>query len=169
MPQDCTCDRTQGWCPRCAALLAMTQEVIEPKPRMGARATEADMRRMLAQALPSVSRETRRVAHAPERAGVYTNKLEERYAGVLAQRTLTGEVVAWWYHPFGIRLADKCYYHPDFFVQLADSTLEIHETKGFMRDDAAVKLKAAARQFPCFVFRLIQWEKKQWVMTEIPP
>ena len=35
---------------------------------------------------------------------------------------------------------------------LADGTLELHEVKGFWRDDAKVKIKAAAQQYP-FVFR----------------
>ncbi len=141
---------------------------------MPARVTEADMRRILDQPVAGkrygskYPSKKRLVAKAARRDSVYTNQLEERYAGVLEQRHVIGEIHKIWYQPFGIKLADKCYYHPDFMIQLADGTLEIHETKGFMRDDASVKIKTAARLFPCYIFRLVKWEKKQWVITEIP-
>ena len=49
-------------------------------------------------------------------------------------------------------LADRCSYLPDFFIVKADGTPEFHETKGFWRDDARIKVKMAAKLFPCFVF-----------------
>jgi hypothetical protein len=35
-----------------------------------------------------------------------------------------------------------------------------YETKGFMRDDAIVKIKTAAKQFPMFTFVLVTRKKK---------
>lgn len=94
------------------------------------------------------------------------NKLEQRYADELESQLQRGEIAYWKAHPFGLRLADKTFYHPDFLVMLADGTLEVHETKGFMRDDANVKLKVAASQFP-FVFRLVMWKEKTWQIRAI--
>lgn len=126
------------------------------------RITEEEMRLLLGNTARQPLKGKGRVGVSP-----YKNKLEERYAGYLEQCKLAGEVYQYWYEPFGIKLAEKTYYHPDFLVQLPDGTLEIHETKGFMRDDAAVKIKTAARKYPCYVFRLVRWEKRQWHITEI--
>jgi hypothetical protein len=42
------------------------------------------------------------------------------------------------------------------------------ETKGFRRDDAMVKLKVAARLFPCFQFVLATRVRGVWVCTSVP-
>lgn len=94
------------------------------------------------------------------------NKLEQAYADELEMQRQRGEIELWKAHPFGLRLANKTFYHPDFLVMLTDGSLEIHETKGFMRDDANVKLKVAAAQFP-FVFRLVKKKGKTWKITTI--
>lgn len=86
------------------------------------------------------------------------NKLEAAYAQHLDVLQHAGEVIWWRYEAVGLRLADRTFYHPDFLVMMADGTLEAHETKGFMRDDANVKLKVAASAFP-FVFRLVKKQK----------
>ena len=86
------------------------------------------------------------------------NKLEAAYAQHLDALKHAG-MVAWWrYEAVGLRLADRTFYHPDFLVMMADGALEAHETKGFMRDDANVKLKVAAGVFP-FVFKLVKKQK----------
>jgi hypothetical protein len=39
-----------------------------------------------------------------------------------------------------------------------------------MRDDANVKIKVAAAQFPQYVFRLIQWDRRTgWQTKTYPP
>jgi hypothetical protein len=44
---------------------------------------------------------------------------------------------------------------------------EIHETKGFLRDDANVKIKVAAAQFTWFKFKMIFWDKREgWKVRE---
>jgi len=43
----------------------------------------------------------------------------------------------------------------------------VHEVKGFMRDDAAVKLKMAAAAFPWWQFKLIRRINGQWEETTI--
>lgn len=94
------------------------------------------------------------------------NKLEAAWAAELAQQQARGEIQFWRYSPCGLRLADKTFYHPDFLVVEADGTVRFDETKGFMRDDANVKIKVAAAQFP-FVFRLIKRKGKEWAISTI--
>lgn len=64
-----------------------------------------------------------------------------------------GLIACYWFHFLKLRLAARCFYDTDFLVQNLDGALEIHETKGFMEDDAAVKLKVAAwlSPFPIIV------------------
>ena len=76
------------------------------------------------------------------------NKTEQRYADHLETRKQAGEVA--WYRFEGIkfRLADNTFYTPDFAVMLVNGQLEAHEVKGHWQDDARVKVKVAADQYP---------------------
>ncbi|MFG6376101.1 MAG: hypothetical protein K1W05_09320 [Desulfovibrio sp.] len=88
------------------------------------------------------------------------NRLEARYAAYLEEQYRNGEIVLWRYESMKLILADRCSYLPDFFIVKADGTPEFHETKGFWRDDARIKVKMAAKLFPCFVFYGVQWDRK---------
>lgn len=66
-----------------------------------------------------------------------------------------------------LRLANGCRYTPDFATMLADGSLSFWEVKGFMRDDAAVKLKVAAAQFPAWAFWLVWRKGGQWHQQRI--
>ena len=66
-----------------------------------------------------------------------------------------------------LRLAGRTRYTPDFvsialLLGLPPITLTCWEVKGFMRDDAAVKIKVAAQMFPLFSFVLVTREKRVW-------
>ncbi|MGF6764034.1 hypothetical protein P3T24_004365 [Paraburkholderia sp. GAS33] len=100
------------------------------------------------------------------RAGAM-NKTEEAYAAHLdAQRSL-GLVLWFRFEGLKLRLADSTFYDTDFVVLAANGQLEIHEVKGFMTDDANVKLKVAASQYP-FVFRLVRKAKGgNWDIREV--
>jgi hypothetical protein len=76
------------------------------------------------------------------------NKLETRYSLELERRVTAGEVVWWKYEAVTLKLAPDVRYTCDFFVMLADGSLEAHETKGFYRDDSRIKLHTAASLFP---------------------
>jgi hypothetical protein len=95
------------------------------------------------------------------------NKTEMAYAAYLdAQRSL-GRVLWFRFEGMKLRLADSTFYDTDFVVMVADGQLEVHEVKGFMTDDAAVKLKVAASQYP-FVFRLVRKGKGgAWDIREV--
>ena len=95
------------------------------------------------------------------------NRLESRYAEHLGYLRLEGKVSAFMYEAVTLRLADRTSYNPDFFLVMPDGTIEIHETKGFMRDDAAVKIKVAAKMFPWFTFKLVRYNRGTWEITTI--
>jgi len=80
------------------------------------------------------------------------NSTEKAYADRLTLLQQGGQIAWFAFEAVKFRLADKTFYTPDFAVMLADSTMEIHEVKGFWEDDARVKIKVAAEMFP-FVFR----------------
>ncbi|MGB3271111.1 MAG: DUF1064 domain-containing protein [Rhodanobacter sp.] len=76
------------------------------------------------------------------------NKTEAAYAQHLEIRKVAGEILWYRFEGVKLRLADNTFYSPDFVVMLADGTLECHEVKGFWQDDARVKIKVAADQYP---------------------
>jgi hypothetical protein len=90
------------------------------------------------------------------------NKLEEAYMRQLDFLKTIGAVKSWKYESLKLRLAEGAWYTPDFFVELTDGVLEIHETKGFMREAAFVRLKVAAEQYPQFRFKLVKRIKGLW-------
>lgn len=87
---------------------------------------------------------------APKTAG-RVNKTEARYAERLAQLQAAGEITAYRYEAIKLRLADNTFYTPDFLVTCHEH-IELHEVKGHWEDDARVKIKVAAEQFPQFRF-----------------
>ena len=88
------------------------------------------------------------------------NRLEKSYAEHLDLLLHKGDVVWWKFEAVKLRLADNTFLSPDFFVMLPSGELEAHETKGFMTEDANVKLKVAAAMFP-FRFYLIRAVSKK--------
>jgi hypothetical protein len=66
------------------------------------------------------------------------------------------------------KLAADCRYTPDFMVFMCDGTIEFHETKGFMREDARVKLYTAAAQWPYFKFVIVKRLGHGWTFKDVP-
>ncbi len=89
------------------------------------------------------------------------NKTEAAYAGELELRQRAGEIVWYRFEAIKLRLAGKTFYTPDFVVIMANGEVQFHEVKGFWRDDARVKIKVAAEQFP-FRFIAIRKTKGGW-------
>jgi hypothetical protein len=89
------------------------------------------------------------------------NKTEAAYASYLEGMRVAGHIIRWDYEPEKLRLADLTYYTPDFRVVYPDGAIEFHEVKGFVRDDAMVKLKVAAETHP-YRFVMIKRLKGQW-------
>jgi len=93
------------------------------------------------------------------------NKTEQRYADQLEMQYRAGKIVAWRFNAIRFRLAEGAYYKPDFFIVKLDS-FEIHETKGFFREAAKVRIKTAAELYPWFKWYAVQLKKKAWVYEE---
>lgn len=77
----------------------------------------------------------------------HMNKTEAQYALYLDAEKQAGRILEWYYEPFGLKLAPKTFWHPDFLVLTPGHFLELHECKGFMEDHANVKIKVAAVKF----------------------
>jgi hypothetical protein len=96
----------------------------------------------------------------------YRNKWEREYAGRLDQRKYLKEIRDYQYENVGFRLADKCFFYPDFFIAMS-THFEVHDVKGFMRDDALVKLKIAKDMYPWFRWVIVKKVKGEWEEKEI--
>lgn len=83
------------------------------------------------------------------------NKTESLYARRLENMRAMGNIHRYEFEPLKLRLADSTFYTPDFMV-VRNDLIELHEVKGFWRDDARVKIKVAAKQFPEFKFVAVQ-------------
>lgn len=88
------------------------------------------------------------------------NKSEAEYEATLIARQQAGAVLWQQFQSMTLVLAKDTRYTPDFNVMAADGVLEMHEVKGFMRDDANVKIKVAAAMFP-FRFFLVRKRAKR--------
>lgn len=94
------------------------------------------------------------------------NKLEAAYDAHLHSLHAAGEVLWYRFEPMRLRLANGAWFKPDFGVKLRDGSFEFHETKGFWREAARVRIKVAAELFP---FRFIAVTRKKgggWAREE---
>ena len=93
------------------------------------------------------------------------NKLETAWGA-----QLTAQKMTWLFERITLKIADDTRYTPDFFsLGLTDDVPTFYEVKGFMRDDARVKLKVAADRFPMFRFYLVTRKGGAWQVEEIEP
>jgi hypothetical protein len=80
------------------------------------------------------------------------NKTEAAFAAYLASVYPDAQVER---EGITLRLANGVRYTPDFCVFNPGGDVVFYEVKGFMRDDAAVKVKVAAGKFPRASFWLV--------------
>lgn len=84
------------------------------------------------------------------------NKTEQAYRAYLEAEKQAGRIEAYWFEALKLKVADSaCFYTPDFLVMRPDGSLELHEVKGSPRiftDDAKVKCKSVATQYPFKLF-----------------
>ena len=108
------------------------------------------------------------------------NKLEAAYAGYLELQKKAGEIEDWGYEKIKFRLADGKWWKPDFMVtksffggvtsrgkRTSGFLIEIHETKGFDREAAALKRSVAAELFPWFDFYLVKRAGHMWKIRKV--
>ena len=93
------------------------------------------------------------------------NKTEKRYAQNLELRRKAGEITRYSFETLKFILAKNTSYTPDFLV-ITPECIELHEVKGWWREDARVKIKVAAQMFPEFRWIAIQWKNEGWVYEE---
>lgn len=99
------------------------------------------------------------------------NKLERDYWEHLDGLRQAGEILDFRYEKLAFTLGHDCRLQPDFLVIYPDGRIEIHECKGFMEEDARVKLKTFATAFPYFPLYLITRERPNagWKVERIKP
>jgi hypothetical protein len=93
------------------------------------------------------------------------NGTETAYGKALELRQRAGEVAWYRFEGIKLRLADGCFYSPDFAVMLSSGEMEIHEVKGHWTDDARVKIKMAAEMYP-FRFIAIKKARGGWATED---
>jgi hypothetical protein len=100
------------------------------------------------------------------------NKTEQRYAELLGNRKLAGDIQDFAYEPIRLRLAaDNAFYAPDFGVLSAAGFYELHEVKvgrvsesgalvALEEEAARVRRKVAAERHPFRFMLAIERPKK---------
>lgn len=97
----------------------------------------------------------------------FKSDLEARYAAHLECRKIAGDLRDWRYEPIRLRLADGTFYKPDFMVMAMDDVIEIHESKGHMREAARVRLNVAVEMFPFRFFLVSALGKDNFEVTRL--
>ena len=70
-----------------------------------------------------------------------------------------------------LRLGHDCRYTPDYVCASegpGEWEINAFEVKGFQRDDAMVKLRVAAREYPWIRFHLVTGKPGAWQIQEVP-
>ena len=94
------------------------------------------------------------------------NKLEQAWLDKLKFGNFTDKVYV---QAIKFKLCNGVTYCPDFVVVQHHGHMVCYETKGFMRDDAAIKIKMAAKEFPNFTWILVWKKDRQWKTQTILP
>lgn len=101
------------------------------------------------------------------------NKTEEAYERVLRARQYAGEILWYRFEGVKLKLAGNTFLTVDFALMRADGVIEMHDCKGskaVYMDDARVKMKVAAQEYP-FVFRVVFPRPKKdgggWITEEV--
>lgn len=93
------------------------------------------------------------------------NQWERQYSGHLLTLKAAGEVVWYRWEPVKLLLAPRLTYTVDFVAVYRDGRTEFIDVKGFEREDAVVKFKAAAELYPVWTFRMVAKRAGEWVTT----
>lgn len=76
------------------------------------------------------------------------NKAESAYEQHLELLKRAGELSWYKFEGIKLRLADNCFYTPDFILMKPDGHIECHEVKSIWLGDAKVKIRMAAELYP---------------------
>lgn len=94
------------------------------------------------------------------------NKTETKFSLRLEALKRAGHITEWRFEALKFRLADMTTYTPDFLVIGIDGSITLIDTKAYWKkagkvgitEDANVKVKVVAEQYPWFVFQTT-WEQ----------
>ena len=89
------------------------------------------------------------------------NKLERAFWERLQDAQKAGVFEDAYSHQLKLKVIGNRWYYPDFHAARSRVST-IFETKGWMREDAELKLIAAAERYPCFEWVLVTREKRRW-------
>jgi len=149
--------------PENKSLMTWREAIAVQNTALGIKNRHLAPKPMLAEPSPQV-KAVRELGERSKHISGEPNGLEKKYIVYLEQRRICGEITTWKFEAIKLKLAKATFFNVDFLVVMPDRTIELHETKGFMEDDANVKLKVAAEMFPEFKFVLVKWNKnaKDW-------
>lgn len=105
------------------------------------------------------------------------NKVETLYSELLERSRMAGDVLDWGFEKIKFKLADNTYFEIDFYYIARDMSLYLVECKAAWKqkdgsykahweDDARVKIKVAAQQFPFFRFLGMSRSPTGWLTEE---
>lgn len=91
------------------------------------------------------------------------NKTELAYGLILEAQKRRGDILGYRFEAIKLRLADQCWYTPDFFVERIDALPLFIEIKGrHIWDDSKVKFKTAREIHTWADFEMWQKTKEGW-------
>ena len=101
------------------------------------------------------------------------NGLELDWSLYLERRKISGEILDWKYEAIKLRIAfgnKPAWFLCDFWIVNADGSQEAHETKGFWRESARLRIKVAAGVYQWVKFVGVRKRKKKdgggWELEE---
>ena len=92
------------------------------------------------------------------------NGLEKRFLAYLRSLPHIGHTHI---QAINFKLAWDTRYLPDFFTVSTDGVFSAFEVKGFMREDARVKLHVFARQYPWIHVFLVTQKNGRWQIKQV--
>jgi len=106
----------------------------------------------------------------------FDSKLEERFWFYLAAEKQAGKIRDFKYHSMKFKVggtveikgAQESWYTPDFSVETLDREIVLYDTKGYSREAAMVRIRAAQLLHP-FRFVIVRFKEKQWAFETVRP
>jgi hypothetical protein len=138
---------------------------MKPRPANLTPEQEEEVRRQLARGVPpeaivaTATKATRKGAKRGE-----MNGLETDYAIHLERRRIAGEILDWKYEALKLRIAfgeKAAWFVCDFWLLMADGSHQFHETKGWWRDAARLRIKVAAGVYQWAKFIGVKKQKRR--------
>lgn len=89
------------------------------------------------------------------------NKTESSYEQHLELLKRANEIVWYMFEGMKFRLADNCFYTPDFVLMKSDGMIECHEVKSIWLGDGKTKIRMASEMYPFKFVAIYSKPKKE--------